>query len=155
MQEYEEIKLITGVEESVCACKECAQQCKTQVCLGTPTDILNLVKAGFKGQLALSKWAAGIKQGMPVISMMQPYYDVNRGCCTFMDESQKKCTLHNLGLKPTEGKLSHHTLGSLKVKVGNNLPVNHAVALTWTDEANLPVVMEIVNELKSQENQKP
>lgn len=149
-KEYDDIKDITGVEESVCACKVCIETCKICPCLGTPTDILNIVKAGHQDHLVFTKWAAGIKQGIPVISMIQPYYDVSRGCCTFLDVNQKNCTLHDAGLKPTEGKLSNHALGFLGVKMGVNLPIAHAVALTWQDENNVPVIMEIVNELKAQ-----
>ncbi len=152
MTELEEIKEITGTEENVCACKECRQQCKTQVCLGTPSDILALVKAGFGDHIAVSKWAVGIHQGIPVIPMLASYYDIERECCTFLDESQKNCTLHDLNLKPTEGRLSSHSIDAVKGKIGGLLPLSHAVALTWTDQNNVSVVQEILAELQSRKS---
>lgn len=156
MNEYEDIQEITGTKPSECACKDCVQLCKISPCIGTPTDILNIMKAGHGDQLVYTKWAAGIKQGIPVISMIQPYYDIERECCSFLDLSQKKCLLHAEGLKPTEGKLAHHSMGHLGVKMGVYLPIAHAVALTWTEDKNMPVVMEMVNTLKElKEKQKP
>ena len=36
----------TGRKPVSCSCSECQQQCKTP-CLGTPDDIINLIKAGY------------------------------------------------------------------------------------------------------------
>lgn len=152
--ELAEIKEITGTDVNVCACKECINQCKTAPCLGTPSDILKIIAAGYKNQIAFTKWGAGIKQNIPPITMLQPYFDIERGCCTFLDENKKNCTLHDAGLKPTEGKLSHHSYGELGVKMGINLPIAHAVALTWVEDHNMPVVTEILNELRDQLNVK-
>lgn len=146
--ELDDIKQITQTEESVCECKTCINMCHISPCIGTPSDILAIMKAGYDSALVMTKWAAGVKQGIPPITMIQPYYDGGRGCCVFMDETKKKCILHDEGLKPTEGRLQNHALGNLGVKMGINLPVGHAVALTWTDDKNMPIVMEMVNTLK-------
>lgn len=153
--ELDDIKNVTQTEVNACECKECIQMCKNSPCLGTPADILNLMKAGHGKRLVYTKWAAGIKQGFPVIPMIQPFYDGTRGCCTFLDQSQKKCTLHDAGLKPTEGKLANHIHGELGVKMGINLPIAHAVALTWTEPKNEPVIMEMVEVLAEQKNPVP
>ena len=41
----------TGRRPIECKCQKCKQQCKTP-CLGTPEDILRLIKAGYKDRLA-------------------------------------------------------------------------------------------------------
>lgn len=54
---------------------------------------------------------------------------VGNGWCTFYHDG--KCELHDKGLKPTEGKLSHHT-----IKLDNWDPkrsISWLVAKEWLD----------------------
>lgn len=113
----------TGRKPSECKCNTCKAQCTKQVCLGTPEDILKLIDAGFKDRLMSTGWGAGILMGVTneVIEMVQPMYDKEKGACTFFNNGL--CELHELGLKPTEGKLSHHSM-----KVDN---YDHKKALSW------------------------
>jgi hypothetical protein len=99
----------TGKKMSQCKCQLCKKQCQVSPCLGTPDDIGRIISAGYKDQLAITEWAAGIMMGVTneVILVVAPLFDRAKGACTFYENGL--CTLHDRGLKPTEGKLSHHT----------------------------------------------
>lgn len=56
------------------------------------------------------------------------------------------CELHDKGLKPTEGRLSHHSM-----RLDNWSPkksISWNVAKEWEDEENAPVLEEIYELLK-------
>lgn len=60
--------------------------------------------------------------------------------CTFFQDGL--CELHAAGLKPTEGRLSHHTITMENLKFGMSLSWN--VAKEWLDERNFDTIREIV-----------
>ena len=135
----------TGRRPIECKCQKCKQQCKTP-CLGTPEDILRLIKAGYKERLAITRWWVGIARGkldFPVI-MIQARQEEN-GYCTFFHDGL--CELHDLGLKPTEGRLSHHSITKENFKFGKSLSWN--VAKEWMDMRNGEIVEEIIRHMTS------
>ena len=135
----------TGRKPIECKCQKCKQQCKTP-CLGTPEDILRLIKAGYKERLAITHWWVGIARGkldFPVI-MIQARQEED-GYCTFFRDGL--CELHELGLKPTEGRLSHHSITKENFKFGKSLSWN--VAKEWMDMRNGEIVEEIIRHMTS------
>lgn len=72
------------------------------------------------------------------------------GCCVFFHDG--KCELHESGLKPTEGKLSHHEVSVLGLRKEYNL--TYQVAIEWCKEENLDVFREIVNKVMEHLNKK-
>ncbi len=135
----------TGRKPIECKCQTCKQQCKTP-CLGTPEDILRLINAGYKERLAITHWWVGIARGkldFPVI-MIQARQEEN-GYCTFYHDGL--CELHDLGLKPTEGRLSHHSITKENFKFGKSLSWN--VAKEWMDMRNGEIVEEIIRHMTS------
>ena len=135
----------TGRKPIECKCQKCKQQCKTP-CLGTPEDILRLINAGYKERLAITHWWVGIARGkldFPVI-MIQARQEEN-GYCTFFRDGL--CELHDLGLKPTEGRLSHHSITKENFKFGKSLSWN--VAKEWMDMRNGEIVEEIIRHMTS------
>lgn len=136
---------MTGRKPIECKCQTCKQQCKTP-CLGTPEDILRLINAGYKERLAITHWWVGIARGkldFPVI-MIQARQEEN-GYCTFYHDGL--CELHDLGLKPTEGRLSHHSITKENFKFGKSLSWN--VAKEWMDMRNGEIVEEIIRHMTS------
>ena len=135
----------TGRRPIECKCQKCKQQCRTP-CLGTPEDILRLIKAGYKERLAITHWWVGIARGkldFPVI-MIQARQEEN-GYCTFFHDGL--CELHDLGLKHTEGRLSHHSITKENFKFGKSLSWN--VAKEWMDMRNGEIVEEIIRHMTS------
>jgi hypothetical protein len=129
----------SGRKLTECQCEQCKSQCRTP-CLGTPEDILRLIKAGYMDKVAITDWAFGMAIGeIPFpIRMVQPI-KMGKGCVFFKDGL---CELHTLGLKPTEGKLSHHTLQEENLNFRKSLTWN--VAKEWIDTRNIPIIVEII-----------
>lgn len=134
----QKISRVTGRKPVECKCVKCKMQCKTP-CLGTPEDILNLINAGFKDQLSITYWCVGMMSGhmdRPV-KMVQAIQLVT-GCIFF---ENGLCKLHDAGLKPTEGKLSHHSIKAENFEYKKSLSAN--VAKEWTNIKNKTLVEEI------------
>jgi len=110
------------VSVSVCACEKCKQMCKNSPCFGTPDDILKLIAAGYKDKLAESIWLDQQWEGIwPVVAPIK----TNSGCIFLTDTGL--CKLHDLGLKPTEGRIAHHD---------NKDPENlrRMISFTWVNQ---------------------
>lgn len=97
----------SGAQLNSCACDHCKSMCQRAPCLGTPAEMLAIAKAGFADRLEKITWAAGyLKYGIPMIDdVIRPKMDKIKGACTFYTEAGL-CQLHDLGLKPMEGRLA-------------------------------------------------
>ena len=120
-QSFDHIMLKSGRKPTECNCEKCKSQCHTP-CLGTPEDIMKLIDAGYQDRLSPTLWAVGMILGLVnyPIKMIQPIREEN-GWCTFYKHGL--CELHDKGLKPTEGRLSHHS-----IKIDNFIPKK---SLSW------------------------
>lgn len=116
-------------------------------CLGTPEDIEKIIDAGYGERIMSTAWGAGIMMGVnnQVIEMYQA--EQRSSGCTFFKDGL--CELHDLGLKPTEGKLSHHSITTENTVKTKGLSWN--VAKEWLDPINAPTIARITNKL----NEKP
>lgn len=126
--QLERIMRASGRLPSSCDCEKCRNQCHTP-CLGTPDDIVRLIDAGYGDRVAITTWMAGMLIGVypsPVL-MIQPTLEDN-GWCTFR-RPDGLCELHDKGLKPTEGRLSHHSAGPDSMDPEKNL--TWLVAKEW------------------------
>lgn len=95
---FERIIRKSGMKPSFCKCEKCKSQCHAP-CLGTPEDMFKIIGAGYEKRVG-----ARIIEGTEVIT---PLYDPDKKACTFFTNGL--CELHDSGLKPTVGKLSHHS----------------------------------------------
>jgi hypothetical protein len=130
----------TGRKPVSCKCRLCKEQCRTP-CLGTPEDILSLIEAGHGDKLYLTEWCVGIFVGKLYYSIrMVQALQTADGCVFRMEDGL--CLLHDSGLKPTEGKLSHHSITKENFKFSRGLAYN--VAQEWMDEKNRPLVNQIL-----------
>lgn len=113
-----------------CTCEKCKNMCKTP-CMGTLTDILKLVKAGYTDRLSKSMWGVGmITETYPsFIPFIGPKIDEKTGYCTFYKNGL--CELHDLGLKPTEGALTHCTDKVVITKEEFKETINYKIAMSW------------------------
>lgn len=100
-------KIITDHKDHACACDKCKAMCKKTPCLGTPEEMIRISKAGFTEKLAETKWLVGILHGthQKPVSIIAPLM-TDTGCA-FQDENGL-CILHDLGLKPMEGRLTNN-----------------------------------------------
>lgn len=129
----------TGRKPVECRCAACKAQCRTP-CLGTPADILRLLKAGYRKRLSPTLWGVGLALGYLPYAVPMVQARQENGYCTFFRNGL--CELHDAGLKPTEGRLSYHTITGENFKFGCSLPWN--VAREWLDGRNDAVIGEII-----------
>lgn len=130
----------TGRKPVECKCQSCRSQCKTP-CLGTPDDIISLMQAGYGGRLKLSYWCVGMLLGkidrpIPMVQAIQ----TEEGCTFFRDGL---CEIHDKGLKPTEGRLSYHTITKETLKFTRTLSWN--VVREWLLPENADKVIYLLN----------
>ena len=134
----------TGRKPVQCKCSLCKQQCHTP-CLGTPQDILRLIEAGYKDRLVATEWCVGIIMGVTnmAVSMIQSKQEGE--WCTFYKDGL--CELHEAGLKPTEGRLSHHSIRIDNFKPSKSIAWN--VAKEWLNEENVEYIVKICDAMSS------
>lgn len=130
----------TGFGPIACKCIECQGQCVKAPCLGTPQDIERLIDAGYGDKIYGTIWAAGILMGVTdsVVSIYASEF-TDTGC-VFLKNGL--CELHDKGLKPLEGRLSHHNR-----KVEPKKGVTWSIVKTWLDPVNQPVIERIKEKL--------
>lgn len=129
----------TGRAPIQCKCNQCKNQCHTP-CLGTPEDIEKIIDAGYSDRLVLTQWAAGILMGVinVPVPMIQPV--AGNEYCAFFENGL--CILHDKDLKPTEGRLSHHTIKKDNFKPSMSIAWN--VAKEWIMVENAEVIACVV-----------
>ena len=145
---FERIANQVGRHNVSCNCDKCKQMCQRTPCLGTPHDILALIDAGYADKVCYTEWAAGIRLGhisqpIPMVQIKSTNNAKHDGCCVFFHDG--KCDLHDNGLKPTEGKLSHHEVSVRELQKEYNL--TYQVAKEWAKRENFSVINEIVRKL--------
>lgn len=131
--EFQKIVRKTGRKPVSCKCVKCKSQCAVTPCLGTPQDIMALVDAGYADVIYPTDWKVGQMMGITdkVVPMFQLEQRKDGSCVLFKDGL---CTIHEKGLKPTEGKLSHHSYDVDNFVAKKSLGWN--IAKTWMDEDN-------------------
>ena len=150
----------TGRRPTECRCQLCKRQCHTP-CLGTPQDILRLMDAGYTDRLSPTLWAAGVMMGV----VSQPVPLIQAQCldgawgglldvgaeshCTFYT-GDGLCELHDKGLKPTEGRLSHHSIRLDNFRASRS--ISWAVVQEWLSPENADVVAEVARRYEEWRN---
>lgn len=98
-----------------------------------------LIEAGYKDKLAVTMWGVGMIIGSLSYSIpMIQIVETPDGCVFF---ENGLCQLHDLGLKPTEGRLSHHTIKEENFDFSKSLSWN--VAHEWLDDKNVGIIIKI------------
>ena len=136
MNELKQIEELTGMNTVSCSCDKCVKMCKTATCIGTPSDILKLLAHGYRNSLFKTVWAAGLRYGIPPIEMVQLEFDPVKRQCVMLDE-HGRCKLHDLGLKPTEGRLADCRVTEMPK---GKFPPNWVVALMWESPSQINTV---------------
>lgn len=129
----------TGRKPSVCRCEACRNQCRTP-CLGTPDDVLRLIEAGYREKLSVTYWCVGMFLGRlsyPILMVQAVQTDA--GWCVFFHDGL--CELHDKGLKPTEGRLSHHSIAPENFSFHKSL--SYQVAKEWMERDNVAVIGKV------------
>lgn len=122
---------LDSVPDSACQCAVCVGMCNRRPCWPTPEETKALLDAGFGPKLMLDWWNDE-GEGAPAAQMIvpalvkhegghAPWWPIGR--CTFLAEDDR-CSLHDLGLKPAEGRKAIH--GD-----SNSLNLHRLIAQLW------------------------
>lgn len=123
------------LQETACGCAECVEMCERRACWPTPDEARALIQAGYGDRLMLDWWAGGGHDGGDILLLSpgEVGREGNRagswpgGRCTFLT-ADKKCELHDAGLKPLEGRAA-----SCDDDVNAGIPLHETVAMTWNN----------------------
>lgn len=145
---FKKISRKTGKKETGCKCQSCKAQCH-HPCLGTPEDMFKILGNGYADRVMLIHWAGAINLGVydKDVPMYTPLYDKEKKSCTFFTDGL--CELHEKGLKPTEGRLSHHSTSGENFNPKKS--VGWAVAKEWLSVSNDEVKEMIAKYIKPKE----
>ena len=133
-----------------CSCNQCKLMCYVSPCFPTPEDVDKLLKAGYETLLKSTTYinidtfesydliAPDSKQ---IITIDKNGNNVVLNKCVFLDDNNL-CKLHNLGLKPTEGKLAIHNR-----EHSETVKLRVSVCETWTNNENFELVTKITDYL--------
>jgi hypothetical protein len=101
-----------GVVPSECSCNRCQLMC-TAPCCGSVEDFEKLIDAGYSNRIMLDDLPSVPDVGdflKPALKGYEgkkaPWHTRSEEGCTFWKEG--KCELHDLGLKPIQGRIAMH-----------------------------------------------
>lgn len=129
--------IINKYKDSECKCRECVGNCLHRPCWPTPEEIEALINNGYAKRLMLDYWSSNknIKIVAPAIVGYEgddaPFWP--RGRCTFLT-TDNLCELHDLSLKPFEGRVS---ICNLKQP-----DLHEDVAKMWDDRKGRSVILK-------------
>lgn len=151
MNDNDRIISKTKLEQKSCTCVECASQCERTPCLGTPDDVLKIMKSDHGVNLDLMIFAAGYAWGFPhpPIPMVQLRSDDETGHCIMYRDGL--CGLHKEGLKPLEGTLTHHDDKPVYFKDS----AGWEIAKCWISRDNEKLVTEIFDQIMKVKFRRP
>jgi hypothetical protein len=135
------------VDRKGCSCPHCIEMCKTYSCLPTPEEAKKLINGGYGNHLmmdtrpAISHPDLQIKTIMPAMvgfeRKLAPM-EIGISPCVFLKED--RCALHNLNLKPLEGRFIRHDTPPEEERVFFNIlkgmwntESGSAVVKSWMD----------------------
>jgi len=132
-------------EESICSCYACKKACKERPCWPTPKETQALIDKGFGARLMRDYWVGDGPNGEDIKIVSPAIVDNEHdnapllpfGRCTFLNANDL-CELHDLGLKPFEGRVSsckssHNGLHEFVAKTWNCVEGLQLVK-KWTEE---------------------
>jgi|SRR5580692_957370 hypothetical protein len=125
-----------NINYSECSCVKCSFMCQAPCC-GTPDDIELLIEKGYANRLMFDDLPGGENMIKPALKghegKMSPWNTFSREGCTFWSDG--KCELHTLGLKPSQGKLCHHSLS-----ITENLEIGDFINESWENDKGIEVI---------------
>ena len=103
------------LNEVGCTCKKCVESCKTYACLPTPQEAEALIAAGYGDRMMLDTRPSDSEPKIRILTLLPAMKGFERRIspmqlgasdCVFL--KNERCILHDLGLKPFEGRFQQH-----------------------------------------------
>lgn len=102
-----------NIQPTECACENCQMMCRAPCC-GSVEDFEKIIDAGYADKLMFDNLPSVFDGGYllkPALkgheAQQSPWATFSEDGCTFWN-ADRRCDLHELGLKPTQGKIAIH-----------------------------------------------
>ena len=109
------MEFMTNNSARSCTCPECIEMCRTYPCMPTVLEASRLINAGYADRLMLKACPASNDNTLVIPGLCPAIVGfeksvgplkMHQGPCTFLKGD--RCELHDLGLKPAEGRFATH-----------------------------------------------
>lgn len=130
-------------QELSCTCSKCVQMCKHSPCIPTVDQARELIKAGYGDRLAISQVLLphiGVDQHV-ISGKGTRNPDGMTMQCNFLTPDGK-CELHDLGLKPLEGRLA-----SCKHTAEESFIMRKAICKDWDTQEAYHLMLKFISEV--------
>lgn len=141
---FKKIMHETGKQPSVCSCELCKKQCLTCPCLATPDEVERIIDAGHGDKIFPTDWLVGVMLGLTNDSILMFQAEQTPTGCVFFKDGL--CSIHDI--KPTEGRLSHHSHSVEEAMRYPEKTISWNVAKEWLKVKNIPTIIRIAEKLK-------
>ena len=148
-----------------CTCEKCVEMCLTYPCMPLAEEAEKLISAGYGPLLALdtlNSWFDGkgkilaLRPAMVGLEHDLLPCEIGKSPCVFL--KNERCLLHDLGLKPYEGReCLHNTTFNQEMKTVDQLKKSWStekaqeLVMTWVEKyytgtQNVPTLLRTINE---------
>jgi len=129
----------TLMKEFICDCAECQDLCKRVPCMGTPKEIQAIIAKGYAypNHLIVSHDNDPILEFTVVRPRGSRTDNPTQGACVFYKNG--KCVLHDVGLKPVEGRVAIHDRSTPRL-------LYHHLKRAWNTKLGRQLIQAISNE---------
>lgn len=125
------------MENSNCSCNDCKSMCLNSPCFPTPEDVIRLENNVFGDDLMFTIYVNPLKLELyPLVAPKSTSIGKLINKCTFLN-NEGLCELHNLGLKPTEGKLAIHGKSE-----EHSIQIRTEICETWDSELGRELLLK-------------
>jgi hypothetical protein len=147
-------EFLNSLNQPACeGCNHGIRMCYNTPCMGTVEDFEKLIEAGYAGSLMLDHWCGGHMNGNPFkedVLYLAPAIEnkqkqaapfIRSGKCALLINN--KCSLHDLGLKPIQGKSVCCKLERVyKDENGENKAIEERFLIlhTWNTQKGLDLI---------------
>lgn len=137
------------LREYSCSCEACKGMCERTPCLGTPEEMRAIQKAGFGDRLVVINvhHTFMLSPASDQIDRRFNHWPID-GKCKFLTKDGK-CELHDLGLKPIEGRTSIHNEGESPDDPYNRLDgqfLRRSLAKSWQRPIGKAIIKQFERE---------
>lgn len=137
------------VPEYACSCTACKEMCERTPCLGTPEEMLAIKNAGFGDKLVIMRYYDTYMLSPDSFETRDRYNHRSiSGRCRFLTP-QRLCQLHDLGLKPIEGRAAIHEGGEVphdKAFISDQSMFREGLARSWERPIGRLIIKRFIEE---------
>jgi len=103
-----------------CSCEDCRFMCRVP-CWPFPHEAVRLIRRGYGQRLRTMQWHLNEEKSARILRPLFTGGDLDDARCVLQDPETGLCELHDLGMKPFEGRIAHHAIDRGDTDIRNML----------------------------------